>query len=131
MSGLMGHPQSVPQPGEWHPWYQDKEWLRDWLEGTGQFAGRHVIQVPVVPSLRQALNFMAPSVAMNTLTLTKGKCLAPAPYVGRPFVYIWPVAWDQYKRCIAGEAKIQYRPAEVWEVGLWLEQGWPLAPTDQ
>lgn len=51
-----------------------------------------------------------PTEPMTTadLVLTRERCAGPAPYVGQPFVYVWPVGVDNLGRCIAGEAQIVY-----------------------
>ena len=43
--------------------------------------------------------------------LLRRKAWAAAPYVGRPFVYTWPVWADEQGRWIAGPTSIQHLPA--------------------
>jgi hypothetical protein len=54
--------------------------------------------------------------------LTMRKCWGPAPYVGRPFAYVWKVAVDDNGRAIAGEARIEYTMSQ----GEWFIYGSPV-----
>lgn len=41
---------------------------------------------------------------LHTTTLTARRRWAPAPWTGEEYVYVWPVAVDDYGRGISGEA---------------------------
>jgi hypothetical protein len=104
-----------PPPLEWHPWYRDRTWLLDWLNGTGRWANDLTLRVPVLPSMRSLWRAALagepepdPVPMPTTLTLTRYKAVGLAPYVGRPFVYRWYVARDELGREIAGESRIVY-----------------------
>lgn len=43
-------------------------------------------------------------------TLTVQKACGTAPYVGKPFIYIWLVAADELGRWVAGPSSIAYLP---------------------
>lgn len=111
-----------PAPLAWHPWYRDKTWLMEWLEGRGPYSPNRVF-VPVEPAFRLGAWVddpePLPKSGVHELVLTKSKAYGPAPYVGRPFIYTWPVGTDQYGRMIAGDAKVTYTVDE-WE---WAIQG--------
>jgi hypothetical protein len=94
----------APLPLEWHPWYRGKTGLLDWLESDDR-----VVRVPVSRARTSA--FGPASIAPGELsffiaTLTKRRAVAPAPYVGDPFAYVWHVGTDQHGRSIAGDARI-------------------------
>lgn len=101
-----------PPPLEWHPYYRSMTWLLDWLEGRGPYAHLADLLVPKLPRLRfsdldpdQVVPTTAPP---EPIRLTRRTARGPAPYVGRPFRYVWPAAVDQYGRCIAGESRMVY-----------------------
>lgn len=97
-----------PMPLEWHPWYRDKTWLLDWLNGATGYPASHV-KIPVVPPLRVAYSVNPEdSATLNTVTLTKHRAQGWAPYVGRPFVYAWTVAVDELGRGIANDSERVY-----------------------
>jgi hypothetical protein len=52
---------------------------------------------------------------MPTYTLTKRRCAGPAPYVGRPFIYAWWAAVDEFGRGIAGDSARQYRDQDEFQ----------------
>lgn len=108
--GVVKLPSDVAAPLEWHPYYRNRTYLLDWLDG-GQ-PPYDTIVVPIVQRIR--FTQIAPT-AMTTsepdfhrLTLTKYRAWGRAPFVGRPFAYVWNVGIDQYGRQIAGDARIQY-----------------------
>lgn len=104
----------VPMPLEWHPAYQDRPWLLDWVEGRAPGYPRDQIVLPVLRKLRlatfDAISDAIPSMdtAVKTMTMRRERCHGFAPYVGRPFVYEWWVGIDDLGRMIAGEARIEY-----------------------
>jgi hypothetical protein len=105
----------VAPPLEWHPAYEDRPWLMDWLNGQGP-SGRHpVIKLSMMRGLEWGhMDRHRSSSLSGTRLLRRQQCWALAPYVGREFVYIWSVAVDELGRAIAGEAGIQYlRPEEA------------------
>lgn len=97
-----------PDALDWHPWYRDKTWLLEWLE-SDDFTD---LAVPVRNVMRfRAFDADAPITAgPREALLRKQIAVGPAPYVGRPFLYEWNVATDQFGRSIAGESRIVYRP---------------------
>lgn len=100
-----------PAPLEWHPYYRSKTWLLDWLERRGPYADHHDIRIPVIPSVRSwtygpETDAVEPD--LRQLIMTRRRAHGPAPYVGRPFAYMWPIGTDNLGRHIAGEARIVY-----------------------
>ncbi len=103
-------PAEIPAPLEWHPAYRDRTWLIDWLEGkTAEYPADRIL-LPILPVLRLFERGLDPTYPQSagTLVLTKRKAWGWAPYVGRPFVYVWYVATDDLGRSIAGESRIVY-----------------------
>lgn len=96
-----------PPPNTVHPGFEDQ------AASVRQFmaAGHHQV---VLPKSRRLLLSLVESDAdirsWDTTTLTVHRVWAPAPYVGDPFVYVWPVAVDRAKRWVAGEAHAQWLP---------------------
>ena len=89
-----------PPPMEWHPAYQDKPWLLEWLNSDQP----HVV-LPVLPPSR---SWKSEHTAGRTMTLTKHQAAALAPYTGHPYHLVWYVATDNLGRSIAGERRYQY-----------------------
>jgi hypothetical protein len=107
--------RTPPPPLEWHPYYRNRTWLIDWLEGRGPYANNPTLRIPVLPSMatlmRSALRGEPEPdlVPMpRTLTLTRSRAVGLAPHVGRPFVYEWQVATDDLGREIASDSRIVY-----------------------
>lgn len=97
-----------PSPLEWHPAYRDRTWLLDWLEGRHGLTN-HQIVLPIKPAPTIASYLDNPDGLGNgTVILTRHWAMGWAPYVGRPFVYMWFVAFDNLGRSIAGESRIVY-----------------------
>lgn len=44
----------------------------------------------------------------NIITLTVREAWHPAPYVGEPYVIVWPVALDNLNRFVAGEPRTEF-----------------------
>lgn len=109
LSGVDPGVGDAPSPLAWHPFYRDKPWLIDWLEGNSSLPSDH-LRIPVPSPMRLFNPEPYPTVpsAMNVVVLTKRKAWGWAPYVGRPFVYVWPCAVDDLGRTIAGDTKIVY-----------------------
>ena len=109
---------AVPSPLEWHPAYADKTHLLDWLNEVGPYAKMWDIKLAIAPRFNFASfasyteteqpAITAPS--FKTIVLHRQKCWGPAPYVGKPFVYMWNAAVDELGRGIAGESRIEYLP---------------------
>lgn len=98
---------AVTMPLEWHPAYLDKPWLMDWLDRDDKSFS---IQIPIY-NRRGILAYWDSdplTLTPRIETLTKRKVGALAPYVGRPFIYVWFVATDSLGRSIAGESWIEY-----------------------
>jgi hypothetical protein len=53
----------------------------------------------------------------DLVPMTLIRCMAwgPAPYVGRPFVYVWQFATDELGRAVAGDSYIFYTDARSSE----------------
>lgn len=102
--------EAPPMPLEWHPWFRGKAYLVDWLHDKAHPFGRNIrLPVPRPPRFCGIDEDVKPAeLALNCVTLTKREAYGNAPYVGEPFVYVWPVATDEYGRSIAGEARIQH-----------------------
>lgn len=110
-----------PMPLEWHPWYRDKTWLYDWLKGVHNL-NQPIMRIPVTPPLRakfaESDDVAAEPSSLGIVTLTKNEATGPAPYVGKPFCYVWTVAVDDYGRGIATDSRIHY--IEPWKYpGRW------------
>jgi hypothetical protein len=97
-----------PPPGECHPAYQDKLWVRDWLNGAA-FPRQTRMQIPVMPRLSLDLTGgSANEPDLPVHTLIKEKAAGMAPYVGDPFMYVWYIATDELGRSVSGDAQIHY-----------------------
>lgn len=99
--------RSVPPPGYCHPALaQQQGFILDWLDGLA-FPGQFLNLPVAVPSVRSfiAFNPDAPVEVspMRVRTMRKQRGVAPAPYVGRPYVYWWWVGIDDHGRA-AGSA---------------------------
>lgn len=101
-------------PGEAHPWFASigmgPAIFADWLNDDGPFADVGAMKFTVP---RQLCVLADPVDDRDTFddvrTLTRHRVFAPAPYVGRPFVYVWNVAVDGHGRQLAGTAvRIHY-----------------------
>jgi hypothetical protein len=84
-------------PLDWHPWYRDKTWLLDWLEGRS--GPGYQIRIPVLGRITAVFGLttddLYPAVLDHReIIITRRKAAGPAPYVGRPFVYSWWVGVD-------------------------------------
>lgn len=102
--------EKPPPPLEWHPAYRDKTWLLDWLNGTGRFAHLHTIRVPITPQIRIEVRDPDPFTIeeIRFHTLVRKRAFGQAPYVGRPFIYVWRVGVDELGRSIASDSRIVY-----------------------
>lgn len=73
-----------PPPNTAHPSLADQaEFVRRLMAD-----GRHTVVLPRPSGISM---------------LTVHRAWAPAPYVGDPFVYVWPVAMDEARRWVSGE----------------------------
>lgn len=99
-----------PPPLEWHPAYRGKTWLLDWLEQTGPYADLYTIKLPVMRPLKftTAVEPEPDTIVDHVITMTRHKATGLAPYVGRPFVYLWYVGVDNLGRAIASDSHIAY-----------------------
>lgn len=101
-----------PSPGEWHPAYAGLPILFGWLNGVGEYADRGTLRIPtrlgVGPSSMTADETYPTEPLPQPMILTRRRCAGPAPYVGRPFCYMWWVATDDWGRAIAGDAHMRY-----------------------
>jgi hypothetical protein len=73
----------------------------------------HQIRYPVLRSPRFVSREIDPvpsSIGYSVRTMTVSKAVAPAPFVGDPFVYMWKVATDDLGRHVAGSSWIEYVP---------------------
>jgi hypothetical protein len=84
----------------------------EWLDGHPPY-DPYILRLPIVhkPSTgdRGSYDIYDTQLTGHELILTKQKAWGAAPYVGRPFVYVWKVATDQYGRSIAGDTMIVHR----------------------
>ncbi len=85
----------------------------DWINNKGPFVGMYEFRVPVMPVVH--LSFLTADVTRaepgyKVLRLQKSKAWGVAPYVGRPFVYMWHMATDDYGRHVCSDAWIHYLP---------------------
>lgn len=96
----------VPMPGECHPAYRTRVWIREWVDANP----RRLPDTIVVPIYRKDPEGFAALVAVSEYTLTRRKAAAPAPYTGAPFVYMWYYAVDHVGRAVAGQARIHPTP---------------------
>jgi hypothetical protein len=100
----------VPWPNTCHPAYNGNATVRDWVNRRGPYADLHTLRLPVfhrlVYSLAAAPDPLDDAPAVNTLS--RRRAVGRAPYVGRPFVYVWDVATDELGRHVAGDTRIQY-----------------------
>lgn len=96
----------TPTPLECHPYYRGsnydhlKRMLFDDLRPTN-------VKFPVSHRPNPTIE-VDTTISLQRLVLTKRKVLGLAPFVGKPFVYIWYVATDQYGRSIASDSHIHY-----------------------
>lgn len=90
----------VPMPGEWNPAYAGDD-LRPALEHWLRTHRTQVLHLPIPLDEPELC-------AMKTHVLEMRKAFAFAPYVGRPFVYLWRTATDELGRSIAGDTEIRY-----------------------
>jgi hypothetical protein len=101
-------------PGTCHPAYADKqEVILNWLANSQD--SYYPLLVPYMTPLRSWLNGRddpangpVQPIGMNHHTLRREKAAGPAPYVGRPFVYVWHIAVDELGRQVAGPAERVY-----------------------
>lgn len=96
-------PETVPMPLEWHPAYADQTWLLDWLATQEPYLVMDIPRPFRVSDLDESLILVR-----RTMMLRKRRAAGPAPYVGRPFRYVWTVATDDVGRSIAGDAERVY-----------------------
>jgi hypothetical protein len=100
-------------PGEWHPAYEQyRNMLGRWLSDPTE-PDRFMVAFP--RALRFDEAFADPSFDLpsyRSFTLTRVRCFGAAPYVGRPFVYMWRAGIDELGRAVATEtAEIVYTEA--------------------
>lgn len=102
-------PSTPPMPLECHPAYRDRAAVVEWLNAPD---GPHTLEVPVAasPGVRGLYDADAwdQGDPIRTLALTRRIAWGLAPYVGRPFVYVWHFATDPVGRSVAGESVIAY-----------------------
>lgn len=101
-----------PPPLECHPWYRNRvDQLWAWLNGPEES-----ITIAVTPAVTIRA-YLEPQESdpggLRRLHLRKHRALGPAPYVGRPYRYVWNTAVDDNGRWIAGDSHIEYLPASI------------------
>jgi hypothetical protein len=98
-------PTRMIYPGQVDKPYAGKAWLADWLDAKRD----PYVLIPQPTDLVAWISqggidtledTFAPS--FNTITLTRHKCWAPAPYVGAPYRYEWWVAVDEHGLGVGG-----------------------------
>jgi hypothetical protein len=95
--------QPFPMPSEAHPA----------LAGGAEFVrhlgedGRQHIALPLMRKAAWAEPSEFPTAALSTdrIVLDRRRCVAPAPYVGPPAVYVWDAWMDPYGRSITTGAR--------------------------
>lgn len=100
-----------PAPLTIHPYYRrdDRMWLVDWLNDEAHPFGNYVrLPMPAPAALIWAPDEAWAPTEQKCLLLTRQRAYGFAPYVGRPFVYVWNAASDQHGRWVAGERRIAY-----------------------
>jgi hypothetical protein len=105
----------TPMPGECSLFYRDDaDMLRSWLR-----AGRTDPMIYAVPPIEKAWrrdgseDMFGPE--PKRIVLAVKHCAGPAPYVGRPFAYLWPVVVDDLGRYVAGDATIEFTTPDFGE----------------
>lgn len=126
-----------PMPGETHPAYErHRAAIARWLD-TPRHPYGEVMRV-AFPRVSRAVWEPEPTatgLAPLARTLTRRKAFGPAPYVGRPFVYLWYVGEDDLGRMVAGETTwLRYVEGEaeyMIRTGDMSEFNWPVdRPSD-
>jgi hypothetical protein len=78
--------------------------------------GLRAVRIPVMQKLSWAeyspANIEPVSSSLDVRTLDVRRAWGPAPYVGRPFAYMWDVAMDEFGRWVAGPSEIKYLPED-------------------
>src|SRR5438477_7403869 len=112
LSGPNEAPYMPPMPGHCHPYYANRrDVIVDWLNGNTSYGYR--LHLPVAPVIRFTAAAEPPDLCVErpVVVLDRRRAWWPAPYVGRPYVYIWEVATDQYGRMVSGDVRdIEYVP---------------------
>lgn len=113
----MSPDRDVPMPGTTHPAYAAHEvTIRRWLHGEMEGAPRNDLRIPKFrrPKVERytegASRSASSSLDFGTFDLARHTCVAPAPYVGDPYMLTWDVAVDQYGRTVAGLTTYKYVP---------------------
>ena len=102
----------LPAPGTWDPAYEAlrpflEAWLSEEAERTGSTQVVYEDDPTTVVGNIEDWDMRHVSVPR---VVHRFKLVAPAPYVGRPFVYVWYCAKDDLGRVMCGEAFIKYLP---------------------
>lgn len=110
-------------PGQCHPAYAGKAWIREWVNGSGPYADRNDVLIPVFPTAvwESAQDVVEAIEVPLPLRMTRRRARGRAPYVGCPFVYMWQVGVDSLGRQVAGDSSIKYLPFEPHDCdgGCW------------
>lgn len=117
--------QDAPMPGTTHPAFAAHEFtIRRWLHGELEYGSQYELRILKPPRLELS-RYMpgedcpATSVSMETFDLWRLRCVAPAPYVGEPYMLTWDVAVDQLGRTVAGLTT--YEPIPIHVVASWMD----------
>lgn len=94
-----------PPPGYRHPAFEHMTWLDDWLKEPYR---------PYIGIVMNRSPAYVEDVECTDVLMKKSTAMGLAPYVGRPFVYVWTVGTDQFGREVAGDARIQYMGRDWW-----------------
>jgi len=97
----------APAPGEWHRDYRHLLTLLDWLK-RGNAVGLPLARAAQASRVRMYV--LSQKKTIPNATLRRHAAIAPAPYVGDPFIYTWWFAVDQVGRAIATDSRIKYLP---------------------
>jgi len=95
-------------PGSSHPFFKGDSHqftLFEWVNGRGSLADHDRILFPVRTkvSMREIIEPDPVAKMPQIRTMRRVWMAGPAPWTGRPFVYIWPVGVDDLGRTITGE----------------------------
>ena len=78
----------------------------------------HPAYVEHAPAIRAAIG-EAPYVVLDGREMHPRTWAAPAPYVGKPFVYVWQGFQDAAGRWVTGEALLMHHPEMPEEMRDW------------
>ena len=102
----MAH-MEIPLPESCHDFYKQSQWIRDYLD-TKEVQNRFICVAERNPISISVLENKPYNDPYHVFTVGIKTEWRPAPYVGRPFVYVWNYIIDYKGRAAAGKAHIHY-----------------------